>query len=236
MSAFRAWFVTGTDTEIGKTFAACTLIHAARAQGYTALGMKPVASGAETIDGKTISEDAARLLAAGSFDPGLERLNPYCLRAPVSPHFAAQTEDIRIETARIRQAFDELAQRCERLFVEGAGGFLTPLGEEVDAPRIAHELDLPIILVVGMRLGCINHALLTAEAIYARSLRLEGWIANCMYPDTPRLNDNIDFLRHRLGAPLLGTLPCAPDATPESLAHLVALPHQPISHAARSRP
>ena len=234
MSEFRAWFITGTDTEIGKTFAACTLIHAARAQGFTALGMKPVASGTETIDGKTINEDAARLLAASSFDPGLERLNPYCLRTPVSPHFAAREENIHIEFALIRQAFDELAQRCDRLFVEGAGGFLTPLGEEVDAPCIAHELDLPLILVVGMRLGCINHALLTAETILSRGLRLEGWIANCLYPDMPCLYDNIDFLRHRLDTPLLGMLPYAPNAAPDALAHLVALPHQPMSHAARS--
>jgi len=225
MSAFRAWFITGTDTEVGKTFATCTLILAARAQGLTTLGMKPVASGAETIDGKAVNEDAARLLAAGSFDPGMEWINPYCLRTPVSPHIAAREENIRIEPARIRSAFNELARRCDCLFVEGAGGFLAPLGEETDAPRIAHELNLPLILVVGMRLGCINHALLTAEAIISRNLRLAGWIANCLYPDMPCLYENIDFLRHRLDAPLLGTLPYAPDAASDSLAHLITLPH-----------
>ena len=228
MSAFRAWLVTGTDTEVGKTFATCVLIHAARAQGFTTLGMKPVASGIETIDGKTLNEDAAQLLAAGSFDPGLERLNPYCLRAPVSPHIAAREENVHIRFERIRQAFDELAQRCECLFVEGAGGFLAPLGEEIDAPRIALELDLPLILVVGMRLGCINHALLTAEAILSRGLRLEGWIANCIYTNMSRLDENIDTLRHRLDAPLLGTLPHAPGVAPNTLTHLVTLPHQPI--------
>jgi len=229
MSVSRAWLVTGTDTEIGKTFAACVLIHAARAQGLTALGMKPVASGLTTIDGKIINEDVAQLLAAGSFDPGLERLNPYSLRTPISPHLAAREENIHIEFARIRQSFGELAQRCDCLFVEGAGGFLAPLGEDVDAPRMAKELDLPLILVVGMRLGCINHALLTAEAILSRGLRLEGWIANCLYPDMVCLYDNIDTLRHRLDAPLLGTLPYAPNATPDTLAHLVTLPYQPMS-------
>ena len=229
MSAFRAWLITGTDTGVGKTFATCALIHAARAQGFTALGMKPVASGIETIDGKSFNQDVVQLLAASSFNPGLERLNPYCLRAPISPHLAAREENIHIELARIRQAFDELAQRCDRLFVEGAGGFLAPLGEEVDAPRIALDMDLPLILVVGMRLGCINHALLTAEAILSRGLRLEGWIANCIYPDMLCLYDNVDFLRHRLDAPLLGTLPHAPDAAFDALAHLVALPHQPVS-------
>jgi dethiobiotin synthetase len=224
MSASRAWFVTGTDTEIGKTFATCVLIHAARAQGLTTLGMKPVASGAEIIDGKTINDDAVRLRAAGSFDPGLEWINPYCLRAPVSPHLAARDEGVRIEPARIRQAFDELARRCDCLFVEGAGGFLAPLSEEADIASIVHELNLPIILTVGMRLGCINHALLTAEAIRSRNLRLEGWIANCLVPNMPLLYDNINYLRHRLDAPLLGTLPFAPNAAPGTLAHLVTLP------------
>jgi len=236
MSASRAWFITGTDTEIGKTFSACVLIHAARAQGLTALGMKPVASGAKIVDGKLTNEDATQLLAAGSFDPGLERLNPYCLRAPVSPHLAAREDNVHIDLKRIRQAFDELAGCCDCLFVEGAGGFLAPLSEEVDASRIARELDLPLILVVGMRLGCINHTLLTAEAILSRGLRLEGWIANCLYPDMARLYDNIDFLRHRLDAPLLGTLPHAPGATPDTLAHLIALPHPSTSHAVRSYP
>ncbi|MCL1860374.1 MAG: dethiobiotin synthase [Proteobacteria bacterium] len=236
MSTFRAWFVTGTDTGIGKTFATCVLIHAARAQGLTTLGMKPVASGTETIDGKTINEDAAQLLAAGSFDPGLERLNPYCLRAPVSPHLAAREENIHIEPARIYRAFDDLAQRCERLFVEGAGGFLSPLSEETDAPRIARELDLPLILVVGMRLGCISHALLTAEAILSRNLRLEGWIANCLYPDMPHLYENIEFLRRRFDAPLLGTLPCAPNRAPDALAHLISLPCQSTPYATRNQP
>jgi dethiobiotin synthetase len=224
MSAPRAWFVTGTDTEIGKTFATCVLIHAARAKGLTALGMKPVASGAGIVDGKAINDDAVRLLAAGSFDLGLEWINPYCLRAPVSPHLAARDEGVYIDPMRINQAFDKLARNCDCLFVEGAGGFLSPLGEEMDASRIARELDLPIILIVGMRLGCINHALLTAEAILSRNLRLEGWIANCLYPDIPFLYDNINFLRHRLGAPLLGMLPCVPDAAPETLVHLVTLP------------
>jgi len=236
MNALRAWFITGTDTGIGKTFATCVLIHAARAQGFTALGMKPVASGAEIIDGKLVNEDAARLLAAGSFDPGMEQLNPYCLRTPVSPHIAAREENIRIEPARIRKAFDELALRCDCLFVEGAGGLLSPMGEETDATHIARELDLPLILVVGMRLGCINHALLTAETIISRNLRLEGWIANCLYPDITYLYENIDYLRHRLDAPLLGTLPCAPDTDPGMLAHLISLPCQPMLHAARSHP
>ncbi|MDR0565341.1 MAG: dethiobiotin synthase [Azoarcus sp.] len=224
MSLFHAWFVTGTDTGIGKTFAVCTLIHAAKMQGFTALGMKPVAAGAENINGKWINEDTAHLLAAGSVKLEPEQINPYCLRAPVSPHLAAQDDNIHISPAHIRLAFNRLAGQCERLFIEGAGGFLAPLGKNIDAAHIARDLDLPLILVVGMRLGCINHALLTAEAIAARKLRLAGWIANCLPPVMPRLDDNIEFLRQHIDASHLGTLPYSPDAVPEKLAKLIDLP------------
>ncbi|MDR2092149.1 MAG: dethiobiotin synthase [Azoarcus sp.] len=224
MTAFRAWFVTGTDTGVGKTAVTCALIHAARAQGFVALGMKPVAAGTQPIGDEQINEDTARLRAAGSFDPGPALITPYCLRAPASPHIAAKDENIRIDPQHIHQAFDTLRQRCERLIVEGVGGLLAPLGEHLDASAIARELGLPVILVVGLRLGCINHALLTAEAIAARGLPLAGWIANAPEPEMPRLSENIDALRQRIDAPLLGTLPHTPGAAPAALAHLVSLP------------
>ncbi|MDR0703239.1 MAG: dethiobiotin synthase [Azoarcus sp.] len=224
MTAFRAWFITGTDTGVGKTAVACALIHAARAQGFAALGMKPVAAGTQQIGNEQINEDTARLRAASSFDPGPNLITPYCLRAPASPHIAAEDENIRIEPPRIRQAFDALRQRCERLFVEGVGGLLAPLGQRLDASAIAHELGLPVILVTGLRLGCINHALLTAEAIAARGLPLAGWIANALEPEMPRLFENIDALRQRIDAPLLGTLPHTPGAAPAALAPFVSLP------------
>ncbi|MDR2030892.1 MAG: dethiobiotin synthase [Azoarcus sp.] len=224
MSEFRAWFVTGTDTEVGKTLAACALIHAARAQGYFTLGMKPVAAGAVKRDGRFINEDAACLRAAGSFDPGIELINPYCLRTPTAPHIAAWEESIRIEAARIKQAFTKLRQRCERLVVEGAGGFLVPLDEQIDGSVIARELGLPIILVVGVRLGCLNHALLTVEAIARRNLRLAGWIANRIQPDMPYHDRNVAILCQRIDAPLLGTLPYAPGAAAAELAQFITLP------------
>lgn len=222
--AFRAWFVTGTDTGVGKTFATCVLIHAARAQGFAALGMKPVAAGAEQTGGERLNEDTLRLRAAGSFDPGPELITPYCLRTPASPHIAAEKESVRIEPQGIRQAFDALQQRCERLFVEGVGGLLAPLGERIDASSIARELGLPVILVTGLRLGCINHTLLTAEAIAARGLYLAGWIANALGPEMPHQRQNIDALRQRIDAPLLGTLPHTPGTAPAALAHFISLP------------
>ncbi|MDR1424342.1 MAG: dethiobiotin synthase [Azoarcus sp.] len=224
MSAFHAWFVTGTDTEIGKTTTTCVLMHAARARGFSTLGMKPVAAGAQIIDGKLINEDAVRLLAASSFDPGPALLNPYCLRTPIAPHIAAEEENVRLEAAPIRQAFTALRARCDALFVEGAGGFLSPLGEGFDAASLALDLALPIILVVGMKPGCINHARLSAEAITARGLCFDGWVANCVQPDMPYLEKNIETLRRRIDVPLLGVLPYAPGAAPDTQAHLVTLP------------
>jgi dethiobiotin synthetase len=224
VNAFRAWFVTGTDTEIGKTFATCVLINAARAQGYSTLGMKPVAAGTEKIGDRIINADVAHLLAAGSFDPGPEAINPYCLDAPVAPHIAAAAENVHIESVYIKQTFCGLRQRCERLFVEGVGGFLVPLNDQIDASTIACELGLPIILVVGMRLGCISHALLTVEAIATRNLRLAGWIANCIQPNMPQQDANISTLISRIDAPLLGILPYSPDVAPAALAHLITLP------------
>lgn len=224
MTSTRAWFVAGTDTEIGKTFATCALIHAVRNCGLSALGMKPVAAGAELVDGERINEDAARLRAAGSFDPGLAHLNPYCLKSPVAPHLAAADEGIVLDSARIRAAFDHLAGRADRVFVEGVGGFRVPLGPDYDTADLARDLGLPVILVVGMRLGCINHALLTTEAIRTRGLRLAGWIANHIDPSMLRQQENVGALRERIDAPLLGTLPYVGDASPSSVADRLTLP------------
>ncbi len=217
-----AWFLTGTDTEIGKTFVACALLHAARTRGLKAVGMKPVAAGADEVGNERINEDAALLRAAGSFDPGLATLNPYCLKSPIAPHIAAAEEGITIEPAPIRSAFERLAARADVVVVEGAGGFLVPLGPGFDTADLARALDLPVILVVGMRLGCINHALLTAEAITARGLALAGWVANRIDPDMLRFDENLATLEARIGAPLLGIVPHCDD--PASAARHLRLP------------
>ncbi|AVZ79111.1 dethiobiotin synthase [Zoogloeaceae bacteirum Par-f-2] len=224
MNTPAAWFVTGTDTEIGKTYATCALLHAARRSGLRALAMKPVAAGAQWIDGRLVNEDALRLLAAGSFDPGLDTLNPYCLASPIAPHIAAQEEGVRIETGPIRAALNRLRAQADCVFVEGAGGFCVPLGPNYDFAMLARELALPVILVVGMRLGCINHALLTAEAVAARGLRLAGWIANLIDAQMLRIGENLATLRQRLPAPLLGVLPFDPDDNPAAASAALTLP------------
>lgn len=220
----ETYFVAGTDTEVGKTFATCALLHCARAAGRTALALKPVAAGATQIEGRRINDDAAALRAGGSFDPGLDLLNPYCLSAAVAPHIAAAQEGTVIERERILAARDRLAAQAELLFIEGVGGFRVPLRSGYDTADLAVDLAAPILLVVGLRLGCINHALLSAEAIAARGLELAGWIANSIDPGMLCRDENLDALRERIDAPLLGVLPFEPAGRPDRLAPHLTLP------------
>ncbi len=193
-----AWFITGTDTEIGKTFVA-----ALRRSGARAVAMKPIAAG---CDEHGINDDVERLLAASSFAPPRQLVNPYCFRAAIAPHIAAAEEGRRIELPVIAAAFAELRSMADVVLVEGVGGFCVPLDDATDTADLAALLDLPPILVVGMRLGCINHALLTAQAIAARRLPLAGWVANRIDPAMSRFTENLAALRSRLPAPLLGVV------------------------------
>lgn len=200
----KAWFIAGTDTGIGKTHAACALLAAFRAAGHAALGMKPVAAG---VDANGDNEDVVLLRAASSFAVANELANPYCFADPIAPHIAAADAGVVIDFARITTALTRLQEQAEVVVVEGVGGFCVPLGEDCDAADLAAALQLPVILVVGMRLGCLNHALLTTEAIAARGLTLAGWIANRVDPEMLRFAENLAALETRIAAPLLGVLP-----------------------------
>lgn len=213
-----ACFVTGTDTGVGKTHASATLLHALRAAGYRAAGMKPVASGSEWRDGAWHNDDVARLRAAGSVEVALHETCPFLLRTPCSPHLAAAAESARIAPGPIRTAFAALRRQAEAVVVEGVGGFQVPLhlpdGGDPDGASagwdtadLAAMLGLPVVLVVGVRLGCLNHAMLSAAAVRARGLTLAGWIANRVDPDMLLAEQNIDTLHRTLGAPCLGELP-----------------------------
>lgn len=202
----QAWFVTGTDTGIGKTFVSCALLRGSAARGLRAAGMKPVAAGADLIDGQLINEDTAQLMAAANVEAPVELVTPYCLPAPIAPHVAAREAGVEIDFEVLREAFGQLRARSDRLFVEGAGGLLVPLGAKRDYADLALALDLPVIVVVGMRLGCINHALLTMLAVRQRGLRLAGWVANRVDPHMLRFEDNLQSLRERIEAPLLAVV------------------------------
>jgi dethiobiotin synthetase len=213
----KGFFVTGTDTGVGKSLVSAALLHAYATLGYGVVGMKPVAAGAELVDGVWCNEDVLQLQAASSVAPAVAInaawVNPYLLRTPVAPHIAAERQGVSIELPRIRDAYANLAARADVVVVEGAGGFRVPLSASRDSADLARELALPIILVVGMRLGCLNHALLTAEAIAARNLSLVGWVANRLDPEMAAYDENVAALQMRLSAPLLAVLPraAAPD-------------------------
>lgn len=196
-------FVAGTDTGVGKTLVASALLHAYRRAGFKAVGMKPVSAG---CDAQGRNEDVEALRAAGNVDVPRNFTCPYLFEAAIAPHIAAQLVDRRIELNRIVERYRDLAGRADAVVCEGVGGFLVPLNERENAGDLAVTLGLPIVLVVGMRLGCLNHALLTQEAIEARGLRLAGWVANRIDPHMARADENLHALRLRLGAPLLADL------------------------------
>lgn len=208
-----AYFVTGTDTGVGKTFVSCALLHALARRHPRVVGMKPVAAGLVPTPEGWDSEDAIALRAASTVrvPPGLD--SPVRLPDPLSPHLAAERAGTRIDIAHLVACQRELAQHADAMVVEGAGGFLVPLSPQHTGGDLAQALGLPVLLVVGLRLGCLNHALLSAEAIRARGLTLAGWVANRIDPAMAAPDDNIAFLRQRLSAPLLADIAhsAAPD-------------------------
>jgi dethiobiotin synthetase len=199
----RAFFVTGTDTGAGKTHVTCALLHATRRLDLTAVGMKPIAAGVED-DGR--NDDVVQLLAASSVQPPLDWVNPYLYAPPIAPHIAAAEAGRPIAIEVIRQAFERLRPMADVVWVEGAGGFRVPLDERRDTADLVQALALPVVLVAGMRLGCLNHALLTVEAIINRGLILAGWVANRIDPAMARFEANLETLQARLNAPLLGVI------------------------------
>ena len=205
-----AIFVTGTDTGVGKTVAACALLRAHAALGLRAVGMKPVASGF----GSGGNEDVRALEAAGNVRAPLAARNPYSFAPAIAPHLAARRAGVKIELGRIDAAYRELARRADRILVEGAGGAFSPLDDKHDMLDIASTIGLPVLLVVGVRLGCLNHALLSALAIRARGLTLAGWVANAIEPALPCFDENVATIERRLAAPRLATLPWSDAGAP----------------------
>ncbi len=218
MSAPIAYFVTGTDTEIGKTLVSSALLYALTQQGLRAVAMKPVAAGAELRDGAWHNEDADILAAAANVALPVELTTPYLLHDAAAPHIVAAQEGVTIDLAHIRACYQRVAEAADAVVVEGVGGFRVPLGDHYDTADLAQQLGLPVILVVGLRLGCLNHALLSADAIAARGLTLAGWVANVVDLGMRHGMANIDALTARLPAPMLGCVPRLPAALPAAAA------------------
>lgn len=221
MSLRFSCFVTGTDTEIGKSLISAILLHHLSTGGLRTIGMKPVAAGVTVIDGVTSNDDIDALTAASNIDLPRRLTTPYLLCTPAAPHLAAAIDGVSISIDHIVDCHARLAQSAEAIVVEGVGGFCVPLCEDADTADLAQRLNLPMVLVVGMRLGCLNHALLTAQAIRSRGLTLAGWVANCVPPQMPYASENIAALEARLQAPLLGIVPVLAQADAASAAHFI---------------
>ncbi len=238
------FFVTGTDTNVGKTLISCALLHGFAAQGKLVVGMKPVAAGgslrsngvptggddlaqplagckspaklllagAAGCNADDQNEDALQLRAAGNVAVSYGLINPYCFLPAIAPHIAAQHAGVEIRFSRITESYQKLAAQADVVIVEGVGGLCVPLNAQQDSADLVLELGLPVILVVGMRLGCLNHALLTVGAIAARGLTLAGWVANVVEADMASVEENVAALQQRIAAPLLGIVPYLPQA------------------------
>ena len=222
----QGFFVTGTDTGVGKTLVACALLRAFAGTGRTVVGMKPVAAGRE--EGRWADVEA--LAHASTVSAGRQIVNPYAFDQAIAPHIAAELAGVEIALEPIARAYEELSRLVDVVVVEGAGGFLVPLNARQTGADLAMRLGLPVVLVVGMRLGCLNHALLTRRQIEGSRLRCAGWVANCILHDMPHLDGNIRALGQRLDCPLLGVVPFRQDLSAAQASRLLSL--EPLLEAA----
>lgn len=220
----RSLFITGTDTGIGKTVAATALVHRLRREGLRVAGMKPVASGCDHTPDGLRNEDALALQAASDPRPDYADVNPYALEIPTAPQLAARAGGERVDPGVLLAAHGRLAAHADVVIVEGAGGWLAPMDEGLDQGDFARAVGAQVLLVVGLRLGCLSHARLSARAILADGFALLGWIGNTIDPAFAERDDYIELLRDALSAPCLGVLPFAPGVDPMWMAESLALP------------
>ena len=217
-----SFFVTGTDTEVGKTRISVALIELLQQQGKQVAVMKPIASGCELTDDGLRNDDAVQLSQQADVSLAYELINPYAFEPAIAPHIAAKQADENIDLALIKQNFDLIQSQAESVVVEGAGGWLVPLNDHATMADLAVELSLPVILVVGIRLGCINHARLTYQMIESSGVKCAGWLAMCVEPDMLKIEDNISTIKQAIDAPLLGVLPYSKEADFKFLAENIS--------------
>ena len=223
--ATRHFFVTGTDTDVGKTVVTAGLIEAANQAALSTAAIKPVAAGCESTESGLQNTDALQLQAAASHPLTYQQVNPVALEAAIAPHIAATEEGKQLSASRLSGFCRGLTLLpVDMLFIEGAGGWRVPLNNRETLADIPKQLNSEVILVVGLRLGCINHALLTAEAIRLDGLSLAGWVGNVLHADMPRLDENIDTLKRIIPEPCLGIVPRLSDTAPNQVAAYVSLP------------
>ncbi len=224
MAAARGWFVTGTDTGVGKTLVSLALMQRLQDRGLRVAGMKPVASGCTRTARGLRNGDAVRLQRQSPVALDYATVNPYAFEPPIAPHIAAAQAGVRMDLETLLAAWGQIAMHADRVVVEGAGGWLVPINEVESLADLAGRLELDIILVVGIRLGCLNHALLSVESIERKGRNLAGWVANCLTPADATSTANIATLEDRIAAPLLGVVPFESPPDVKSVAACLTLP------------
>ena len=220
----RTLYVTGTDTGVGKTVASVALLHRLRSAGLRAIGMKPVASGCERTPDGWRNADALALQTASHAQPAYDDINPYALELPTAPQLAARAMAVHVDLLRLGDAYLRLAVQADVVVIEGVGGWAAPLDDGLDQVDLVRMLDLPVVLVVGLRLGCLSHARLTARAIQSDGVSLIGWIGSRVDPMFSECDDYIELLRDALPAPCLGVLPYAPGTDPAYMSKYLTMP------------
>ncbi len=208
----HSFFITGTDTNIGKTAITCSLIAKCIEKGFRAGGMKPVAAGCHIENGYMISDDVKKIIEVSNVDLNIKEINPYSFELPIAPHISFKSNEIDIHL--IKKYFRSFENKMDYLFIEGVGGYAVPLTETFTTADLVENLDIPVILVVGMKLGCINHALLTVESILNKKQKLCGWVANRIDGDMQAYEENFSFLKEKIKAPCLGEVPYFKDFDP----------------------
>lgn len=220
----RGYFITGTDTGVGKTAVTLGLMQALQTAGHSVAAMKPVASGGRSTPAGLRNDDALSLQQQASIRLDYALVNPYCYAPAIAPHLAAEEAGILIEKDKIINNYNEIKGSAGCVLVEGAGGWQVPLNADETLADLARTLDLDVIMVVAIRLGCLNHALLTAESVERQGCRLAGWVANRVAADAGMVDENIRALEARLACPRLGTIPYQRDITAKFVADHLSLP------------
>lgn len=203
----KGFFITGTDTDVGKTEVAAGLIKKISSMGHQVAGMKPIASGCDETDSGLRNSDALQLIDAANSNISYDLINPYTFKAAIAPHIAADQNRVEIDMEVILDCYRQIAEKAEVVVVEGVGGWAVPISKTSRMDDLAQALDLPVVLVIGIRLGCINHALLTYEAIKAKGLHVAGWVANYVSPKDLCLEEQKQSISERISAPLMGEIP-----------------------------
>lgn len=214
----KGYFVTGTDTGIGKTTVALALMSALQKKGFKVTAMKPVSAGCELTDEGLRNDDAVSLMQQASVELPYHRVNPYAFEPAIAPHIAADATGVVMQREPVLAEYNNIKKQSEFVIVEGAGGWLVPINEKETMADVASSMELPVLLVVGLRLGCLNHALLTQESINHMGLTLAGWVANHITEDFPGSTENIKTLERRLQAPMLGIIPYTHSPAPDDVA------------------